>query len=219
MRTGDTVLHRPSGERWMVACAHEDRDQVYWMGWPPGCAKISDCDLLLSATDEECRGFLQAIAEIRDSDHRGACAQRTLAALEGTNDMTDDARTANADLAEIARLRAQLGGLRDVLAQRDRALIAAHRAIEIRDVDNGAYVEALQWLYDDWNGPSTEALARARMALAADHPGAALLAELDAARAVIAFVGPNADCPTSALNHELTRLLLAYDAAVKARTE
>jgi len=48
-----------------------------------------------------------------------------------------------------------------------------------------------------------------------DHPGAALLAELDAARAAIAFVGPNADCPTSALNQELTRLLLAYDKAVK----
>lgn len=82
MRTGDTVLHKPTGETWLVACAHEDRDELYWMGWPPGCARLSDCELMRACSDEEYRGYLQAIAEIRGSDHRGGCAKRTLETLQ-----------------------------------------------------------------------------------------------------------------------------------------
>lgn len=46
IRCGDTVLHRPSGEKWVVAAADPERDEIMWCGWPEGVAKLSDCELI-----------------------------------------------------------------------------------------------------------------------------------------------------------------------------
>lgn len=43
MRTGDHVLHKPSGETWVVAFV--DGDDLAWCGWPNGLARTSDCEL------------------------------------------------------------------------------------------------------------------------------------------------------------------------------
>ena len=48
--TGDIVLHGPTGETWVVA--YVDGDRLWWCGWPPGEAKLSDCKLIEKATPE-----------------------------------------------------------------------------------------------------------------------------------------------------------------------
>ena len=45
-RAGDIVLHRPSGETWTVAYADPVSGNIAWCGWPPGVARIADCELL-----------------------------------------------------------------------------------------------------------------------------------------------------------------------------
>lgn len=50
-RCGDMVLHRPSGERWLVAYC--DGERLSWFGWPDGWAPLSECDLIAQCTDEE----------------------------------------------------------------------------------------------------------------------------------------------------------------------
>lgn len=50
-RCGDTVLHRPSGESWVVAWA--EYDDLAWTGWPNGIARLADCDVTHRCTDAE----------------------------------------------------------------------------------------------------------------------------------------------------------------------
>lgn len=43
----DTVLHRPSGEHWVVCGVDPERDELIPCGWPfPTLAKLSDCELV-----------------------------------------------------------------------------------------------------------------------------------------------------------------------------
>lgn len=64
-RCGDHVLHRPSGEEWLVAYC--EGDDLAWTGWPDGRARTADCDLVRRATDEE---HLAAVAEWFRHDDR-----------------------------------------------------------------------------------------------------------------------------------------------------
>lgn len=68
----DTVFHRPTGETWVVARVDYDEGketgQIYWMGWPPGCAQIEDCELKEKATPEQRRRLLEEIAESSHGD-------------------------------------------------------------------------------------------------------------------------------------------------------
>lgn len=50
---GDTVFHKPSGEKWLVAAADHERDEIMWCGWPEGRAKISDCEIVRRATADK----------------------------------------------------------------------------------------------------------------------------------------------------------------------
>ena len=68
IRTGDTVFHRPSGERWLVACVRGD--DLSWCGWPEGQARLADCDLIISCTDEAHWKLVREIAA-SSQDHRG----------------------------------------------------------------------------------------------------------------------------------------------------
>ncbi len=61
VRTGDTVLHRPSGETWLVACVRGDC--LAWCGWPEGEARLADCELLSSATDTQHWEWVERIAK------------------------------------------------------------------------------------------------------------------------------------------------------------
>lgn len=52
---GDSVLHRPTGERWIVAAADMANDDLMWCGWPEGMARVSDCEVVRRASPEERR--------------------------------------------------------------------------------------------------------------------------------------------------------------------
>ena len=82
--TGDIVLHRPTGETWVVAGVIGDT--LMWVGWPEGCAKLSDCELQEKATQNERNELLQRLSKMNGDDIRKRHAQRM---LEGINDDTD----------------------------------------------------------------------------------------------------------------------------------
>ena len=77
MNTAGTVLHRPTGETWTVAYVHGD--ELCPCGWPETIAKISDCDLLREATQEERDDLLHELAQMTGSDSRGRHARFELA--------------------------------------------------------------------------------------------------------------------------------------------
>jgi len=53
LRTGDVVRHVPSGEDWEVLYADYESGYMSWIGWPPGRARIADCELVRKCTDEQ----------------------------------------------------------------------------------------------------------------------------------------------------------------------
>jgi hypothetical protein len=69
MKTGDTVFHRPSGETWTVAYADHAGGWMSWLGWPPGEAKISDCDLVEECTEAESMKLLEELARPSYDDY------------------------------------------------------------------------------------------------------------------------------------------------------
>lgn len=79
IRTGDTVLHRPTGETWTVAYADHANGYLAACGYPDGEARIADCDLLKACSDHD---YLDLLAELSVSgDRRGERATR-IAAIE-----------------------------------------------------------------------------------------------------------------------------------------
>ena len=70
MRAGDTVFHRPTGETWVVAHIDEARNELAWVGWPPGYGRLSDCVLKTECSDEQHVEQLTRLASI-DHDRAG----------------------------------------------------------------------------------------------------------------------------------------------------
>lgn len=64
MRTGDTVLHNPSGEKWSVA--YVDGNDLVPRGWPLSCARVSDCPLLKQCSDEDNYRILKEMSAMQD---------------------------------------------------------------------------------------------------------------------------------------------------------
>lgn len=56
-RCGDHVLHRPSGETWVVAWA--DADDLAWAGYPVGIARTINCQIVKRATEAEHRAAVE----------------------------------------------------------------------------------------------------------------------------------------------------------------
>lgn len=50
-RCGDAMLHKPSGEVWVVAFV--DNGMLAWSGWPAGMANLDDFEMAKRASDEE----------------------------------------------------------------------------------------------------------------------------------------------------------------------
>jgi hypothetical protein len=65
--TGDHVLHKPTGETWIVA--RVDGDRLAWCGWPEGWARLSDCRLVKKART---RYRDSVLMELAGSDHHCA---------------------------------------------------------------------------------------------------------------------------------------------------
>jgi hypothetical protein len=53
IKPGDTVIWMPPGETWLVATVDYERDRLQWSGWPEGTAKLSECELVKSCSEEE----------------------------------------------------------------------------------------------------------------------------------------------------------------------
>lgn len=53
LRPGDTVLHRPSGEEWVLLRVKDG--YIYPAGWPVSRARSEDCELV-EKSDHHCLG-------------------------------------------------------------------------------------------------------------------------------------------------------------------
>jgi hypothetical protein len=87
-RAGDIVLHRPSGERWMLAC-DEYQGEVVCCGWPETFAKASDCELRHAANDADRRTVLADVSRHHDTI-RGRRAYSQLAATYAERGASSD---------------------------------------------------------------------------------------------------------------------------------
>lgn len=69
IKPGDTVYHKPTGERWVVSFVQDGR--LSWIGWPEGYADLSDCVLIESCSFEESFNIIRYLAEHgKDGDGR-----------------------------------------------------------------------------------------------------------------------------------------------------
>lgn len=145
--------------------------------------------------------------------------------------MSEEIMAADANLAEIARLRSELSDARQALAQARQATESERVARRNAEADNAALIGALDDLLHEVRhtlaGRSTrpdlvdaeqDALARS----AKPHPGRALLTELDAARAVVAHARDWREAFEQLdgvydAEQALIGALRQHDAAVKAR--
>lgn len=82
IRAGDAVLHRPSGERWLVAAVNDQGD-LYCAGWPCTRAEVADCDLVEATSEERHLEMVFACARIRDSDPRRSCSLQLCTLMMG----------------------------------------------------------------------------------------------------------------------------------------
>lgn len=76
IKTGDTILHKPSGEKWVVAFA--DAGYVCACGWPESYGKEEDCEIIESVSEDESLILLRKIASKQNDDSRKRFALRIL---------------------------------------------------------------------------------------------------------------------------------------------
>lgn len=86
MKTGDTVLHKPTGETWLVAYTDDANNRLAWCGWPQGLAKLSDCELIVECSAEESAALIRELAGMSSgNDPRKHWAMRRIAEPEATS--------------------------------------------------------------------------------------------------------------------------------------
>lgn len=77
IRCGDHVLHRPTGESWVVAYADYETGRLAWAGYPDGTAAIADCELTKAACDGEHKLAVAEWAAFgNEGDHRRSAVLR-----------------------------------------------------------------------------------------------------------------------------------------------
>jgi hypothetical protein len=94
--TGDVVLHKPSGEQWLVAFV--EGDMLCACGWPESLAPLADCTLVTRATPEARISLLHEMA--RSSGARASYANRALAAPSFRDALEFAAKHFNSDWPE-----------------------------------------------------------------------------------------------------------------------
>lgn len=82
-RAGDSVLHGPSGETWVVA--YVDGEYMAWCGWPEGEAQVRDCTLVTAVSDTDHIAWLVDIAKAN-----GKRGRKARAALEAMIECRED---------------------------------------------------------------------------------------------------------------------------------
>ena len=76
IHTADTVLHRPTGVQYQVACVHGDI--LYTLGYPAVKLLVDACALIESASAKERNDVLLALAQSSSKRHRPECARQTI---------------------------------------------------------------------------------------------------------------------------------------------
>lgn len=67
IETADHVLHRPSGETWLVSYVQDG--YLSWCGWPEGRVPLADCELVWKATPDE---RIKLVAQMARWDEDGS---------------------------------------------------------------------------------------------------------------------------------------------------
>lgn len=73
---GDTVLHVPTGEEWIVAFV--ENNILCCCGWPATLVAVKDCILTEKANAEVRNELLHKLANMSETDPRGAYARNRL---------------------------------------------------------------------------------------------------------------------------------------------
>jgi len=68
IKAGDSVHHNPSNEDWVVAYVDYEDGSMSWLGWPEGRAKISDCKLTRSCSEEKSLEVIMDCAKMRNEN-------------------------------------------------------------------------------------------------------------------------------------------------------
>lgn len=87
MDTGDVVLHRPTGEKWVVAFVEGGR--LAWCGWPEGTAAVENCELIEAAAPDQRDRLLHDLASMAGYDVRKSYAVRRLDLLTKESKVQD----------------------------------------------------------------------------------------------------------------------------------
>jgi hypothetical protein len=82
MKPGDHVHHGPCNEDWIVAAVDIESGALSPMGWPETIAKIGDCTLIESASDEYMHKIIERCMKLPASDIRRRMTERY---MEKTN--------------------------------------------------------------------------------------------------------------------------------------
>jgi hypothetical protein len=70
IKPGDVVMHKPSGEEWIVAALHYSGDELAPVGWPACVVKVKDCVLVESCSVEESEKIVDEWSRMSCEDFR-----------------------------------------------------------------------------------------------------------------------------------------------------
>lgn len=126
--------------------------------------------------------------------------------------MSDDALIADANLAEIARLRSELKGMHHEYEQQRESLVSERAARELAEADAAAFRRVVEVLSRAGDLASVRGVART--ALSRVGAGAQLLAELKAACEIVATLRQHWHAGGEVWR-SIDQDLATYDAAVK----
>lgn len=63
----------PTGE--LLVVAGVEGEHLYWFGWPPGCVRVADCEVVVVATDAEHAAAVREWLNPRDDARHGVAVR------------------------------------------------------------------------------------------------------------------------------------------------
>jgi hypothetical protein len=84
IKPGDTIRHKPSGERWFVAAPSPDGSELVCCGWPESIAKVEDCEMIHECSKGTAAATARDVIASCSNQLRGSWARRWLD-IEGAN--------------------------------------------------------------------------------------------------------------------------------------
>ena len=72
IQIGDTVLHKPSGQEWLVAFADYDQNLMSAWGWPESIEPLDNVELIRKADPKSYRDWLPKLLDSEGFRYRRA---------------------------------------------------------------------------------------------------------------------------------------------------